>query len=389
MEGWQAKALSEKRPDAAFTALLALVRLGGADTQPMIVKALTAFPPAKLSEEQLLDKLRVYEVSIARQGIPSGETLQLLIADVDPLYPAKTEFLNRELCQILVAVYAPNAVARSVALMKAAPNQEEQLTYIVDLRNVKTGWTADLRRTYLSWWDDGRSNQHPPGVVQWFTDAGIGFNNGSSFKNLLSHALKDAKASMSPEEVAALGNPKQPPPAAKAPAAERKFVKEWTTADLQPLLDQVSKGRDFARGKAGFEAGQCILCHRYQDQGGSVGPDLTAVATRFKRQDILESITEPSKVLSEQYMNTIFTLKDGNVMVGRVIQENETTVQIAQNPFVPLTTPIAKADIKSRDLSKVSPMPTGLLNTFTREEILDLLAFLESMGDPKHPNFGK
>jgi hypothetical protein len=88
-------------------------------------------------------------------------------------------------------------------------------------------------------------------------------------------------------------------------------------------------------------------------------------------------------------MNTIFTLKDGNVMVSRVIQETDTTVLVAQNPFVALTTPVTKADIKSRDLSKVSPMPTGLLNTFTKEEILDLLAFLESMGDPKHPNFGK
>ncbi len=389
VEEWQAKALAEKQPEAAFTALLALVRLGGADTQPAVLKALTAIPSAKLSEDQLLEKLRVIEVSIARQGVPSGDAGQLILADVDPLYPAKTEFLNRELCQILLAINAPNAVARSVALMKAAPNQEEQLTYVVDLRGIKAGWTMDLRRTYFSWWDAGRSAQHPAGVVQWFTDAGIGFNNGSSFKNLVAHALKDAKASVPPEELAALGDPSQPQVAAKAPAADRKFVKEWTTADLQPLLDQVSKGRDFARGKAGFEAGQCILCHRYGELGGSVGPDLTAVATRFKRRDILESITEPSKVLSEQYMNTIFMLKDGNVMVGRVLAENETTVQVAQNPFVATTTPIAKADIKSRDLSKVSPMPSGLLNTFSKEEILDLLAFLESMGDPKHPNFSR
>jgi putative heme-binding domain-containing protein len=241
----------------------------------------------------------------------------------------------------------------------------------------------------MSWWDAGRSKEHPPAVVQWFTDAGIAFNNGSSFAKLVSHALADAKASMSPEEIAALGDVNQPQAAAKAPVADRKFVKEWTTADLQPLLDQVSKGRDFARGKACFEAAQCILCHRYGDQGGSVGPDLTAIATRFKRQDILESITEPSKVIAEIYMNTIFTLNDGNVMVGRVMQETDKTVLIAQNPFVALTTPINKSDIKSRELSKVSPMPTGLLNTFTKEEILDLLAYLESMGDPKHPNFSK
>ena len=45
------------------------------------------------------------------------------------------------------------------------------------------------------------------------------------------------------------------------------------------------------------------------------------------------------------------------------------------------------AAIKSRELSKISPMPVGLLNTFTQDEILDLFAFLESQGDPNHPNF--
>jgi putative heme-binding domain-containing protein len=387
---WQAKALAEQRPDAALTALLALARLGGADAQPAIVKAVTAFPPATLTAEQLLDAVRVIEVSIARQGVPTGDVAKAVIAYADPLYPAKTEFLNRELCQVLLALDAPNAVARTVALLEAAPTQEEQLTYVVDLRSVKSGWTTELRRKYLSWWESGRSSRHPDAVVQWFTDAGIGFNNGSSFKNLLSHALKDAKASMSPEEFAALGDvARQPQATAQAPAAARAFVKDWKTADLQPLLDQVSKGRDFARGKAAFASAQCIACHRYGDQGGAVGPDLTAVATRFKRQDILESITEPSKVISEQYMNSIITMNDGSVIVGRVVQETEKTVTVAQNPFVQVTTSIAKSDIKSRGLSKVSIMPPGLLNTFTKEEILDLLAFLESMGDPGHPDFGK
>ena len=50
---------------------------------------------------------------------------------------------------------------------------------------------------------------------------------------------------------------------------------------------------------------------------------------------------------------------------------------------------VNKADIKSREMSKLSIMPQGLLNTHTEEEILDLLAYLESMGDPKHPNFSK
>jgi putative heme-binding domain-containing protein len=387
---WQAKALAEKQPAAAFTALLALARLGSAETQPAILEALTAFPFAKLTAEQALNKLRVLEVSIARQGVPMGALASEVISDVAPLYPSESEIANRELCQILLALKAPDAVAKTVALLRAATTQEEQMVYAMALRNIKEGWTEELRREYLSWWNEGRSSQHPEHVIQWFTDAGINFNNGASLNGFLNNALNDAKATLTPAELAAMGDLTKLKPAPKAPTVVREFVREWTTADLQPSLDKVGKGRNFARGKATFEAAQCVLCHRYGDQGGAAGPDLTTIATRFKRQDILESMTEPSKVLSEQYMSTVFTTNDGAVVVGRIHQETDDKIEVLINPFDATTTlTVDKAALKSREHSKVSLMPPGLLNTFTEEEVLDLLAFLESMGDPKHPDFSK
>jgi putative heme-binding domain-containing protein len=392
---WQSKAQAEKQPRAAFTALLALARLGAADTQPAILKSLAAIPFANLTEEQTLAKLRVMEVSIARQGVPTGDLAKQVIADLDPQYPAKSEFVNRELSQILLALNAPNAVAKTVALLKAAPTQEEQVTYAMHLRNIKGGWNVELRKTYLSWWNAGRSTEHPAHVVNWFEDAGIRFNNGASFANFMSQAHEAAKFTMSPEEIVALNEilstytathsnkpllPKGPP---------RKVVQEWKTADLQPLLDQVSKGRSFSRGREIYIEAQCAACHRYGDQGGMIGPDLTAVATRFKRQDILESSTEPSKVLSEQYMNTAIETVAGQVHIGRIVEETPEKVVLRKNPLEPETITIKKSEIESRSLSKVSPMPAGLLNTFTKEEILDLMAYLESLGDPTHPNFKK
>src|SRR5581483_11570327 len=95
------------------------------------------------------------------------------------------------------------------------------------------------------------------------------------------------------------------------------FVKEWKMDDIQPLLAQVGKGRNFNQGRDAFEVAQCNLCHRMGNAGGSIGPDLTAVSSRFQRRDILESILEPSKVVSEQYMNTAIRTKDGETVVGR------------------------------------------------------------------------
>jgi putative heme-binding domain-containing protein len=387
---WQAKALAEKQPDAAFTALLALARLGGPDTQPSIFQALSALSTASLTEEQLLNQLRVISVSLARQGIPTGTSAPSLFQFVDPLYPAKTEALNRELCQILLALNAPHAVSRTVMLLRAAPTQEEQLTYVVALRNIKTGWTENLRRDFLHWFNGGRSRQHPLHVTQWFKDAGINFNNGASFDGFIKKALQAVTATMTPTEVTALGDLTKVKPTVTAPAEPRQFVKEWTQAELEPLMPKVSRGRDFARGKAAYAAAQCLLCHRYGDEGGASGPDLTNVATRFKRQDLLASILEPSKVLSEQYVITIFTTKDNSVVAGRISQENADTVIVMTNPLDPsVTTTLATADISSRELSKVSLMPPGLLNTFKEDEILDLIAYLESMDDAKHPHFQK
>ena len=201
LDQWRSKALQEKQPQAALTALLALARLGDAETQPELIKSLMAIPPASLTEEQLLEKLRVIEVSIARQGVPTGDVAKHLVASLDPLYPAKSESVNRELCQILLALNAPGAVAKTIALLQAAPTQEEQITYVVNLRNVKAGWTPELRRAYLTWWNTARTAEHPPQVVAWFEDAGIRFNNGASFANFMAHAHEEAKFTMTPDEI--------------------------------------------------------------------------------------------------------------------------------------------------------------------------------------------
>jgi hypothetical protein len=60
---------------------------------------------------------------------------------------------------------------------------------------------------------------------------------------------------------------------------------------------------------------------------------------------------------------------------------------IRPNPLAPETVTVMKSEIEERKLSKISPMPAGLLDTFTQEDILDLLAYMESLGDSNHDNF--
>jgi len=118
-----------------------------------------------------------------------------------------------------------------------------------------------------------------------------------------------------------------------------------------------------------------------------VGAELTAASSKYTRRDILESILEPSKVISEQYQNTMIMTTSGKILDGRILEENADRIVLQPNPLQPEKLEIKKANIDKRAPSKVSPMPQGLVNTFTKDEILDLLAFIESAGKKDHPAF--
>ena len=165
------------------------------------------------------------------------------------------------------------------------------------------------------------------------------------------------------------------------------LVSEWKPEELFPLLDRVGRGRSFDAGKQAFSGAQCVLCHRMGQTGGLTGPDLTAVASRFNRHDLLDSMLNPSRVIDDKFRNIVFTLKSGDTVVGTIERENEETVTIRTSPLLPQTVALQQSNIARRELSLISPMPPGLLNVLTQNQILDLLAYLESGGDPKHGDF--
>jgi putative heme-binding domain-containing protein len=392
---WKSRALAETNPAAALTALLAVARLGGTESQAELFHAIGKFPLPQLADEaQQLEKLRVIEVAISRQGKPAPEIAAPLIAELSPLFPAKTIPLNRELCQILLALDAPDAIARTLALLAAAPTQEEQVTYLFHLRTITNGWTPALRRTFLAWFaSQPKPARHPDYVLRWFPEAGRDYSNGTSYDNFLVKIRRAAISNIPQQEIAAyqplIDSWPEPLQNLRKSKKQRGFVQEWKMADIEGDLAQVGRGRNFAQGQDALFAVQCLMCHRVGDDGGSVGPELTTVSSRFSRRDILESILEPSKVVSEQFANTDFVLKNGDSATGRIVSETAETVVIRPSMLAPDMREIRKADIKSREISKLSPMPPGLVNILTKQEILDLLAFLESGGHADGAPFKK
>ena len=135
-----------------------------------------------------------------------------------------------------------------------------------------------------------------------------------------------------------------------------------------------------------FTASLCRTCHQVKGEGGIAGPDLTQLGTRFSNKDMLEAIIAPSKTISDQYGSTVFFLKTGGSVLGRLIRQDNEKYYISQNPFDTQTIKvILKKNVVRTRVSEISPMLPGMINGLNPDELKDLMAFLKSGGNPNHP----
>ncbi|MCI0546131.1 MAG: heme-binding protein, partial [Candidatus Rokubacteria bacterium] len=120
-------------------------------------------------------------------------------------------------------------------------------------------------------------------------------------------------------------------------------------------------------------------------EGGSVGADLSKAADEYPGADLLRQILEPSLRIKDEHRVVGVVLKDDRRYKGMIVRRDADALHLAENLQEPgKTVEIRKADVARMVPSDLSPMPTGLLVMFKREEILDLMAYLASKGDPKH-----
>jgi putative heme-binding domain-containing protein len=387
---WREKALAESDTRKAIAAIVALARVSGRDEyhrkdsdakpdpalQGQMLAALDRIDWAKLDTSERLDLIRAYELVFIRLGRPDDAARERLAAKFDATFPAATKELNIHLANMLVYLEAPSAATKTMALLRTALTQEEQIEYVLALRALATGWTMPLREEYF----------------QWFNTKGAAFRGGNTFASSLRTIKTEAAKTLTDEERTALKPILEAAPERLSPEqmlAARKLVKEWTMSELLPIIERgLEGGRDYERGRKLYSDVACAACHRFDQEGGSVGPDLTAVAGRFSARDLLESIVEPSKTISDQYGAIVIETKSGRVITGRVGNLSGESLQVIENMLDPgRFTRVRRSDIESIEPSPLSMMPKDLLNTLTAEEIQDLFAYLLARGDRSHAMF--
>jgi putative heme-binding domain-containing protein len=390
-ETWQVRAIAETDPARALSALLALVHATGQDpfhhprkpADPIpgaalkrpILDALTRLDWEKLTDPQRLDLLRIYGNLFNRMGWPDRTARGRLIQRFDPLFPAKNRELNTELCQLLVYLEAPGIAAKALKLMADAPTQEEQMDYAKSLRVLQTGWTPSQRAEYFAWYLKAAN-----------------YKGGSSFQGFLRLMKADALATLTDTDKAEL----QPVLAAKPTAATpvvgkpRPIYRHWTLDELVPKVEAGLTRRDFDRGRRLFGEAKCFACHRFDNEGGAAGPDLTQASGRFSVRDLLESIVEPSKTISDQYAAVVLTTTDGKVVTGRIVNHAGDSMMVMTDMLDPDGQVNVNAKkVESVEKSPVSMMPADLLDPFKEDEVLDLVAYLLSRGDRSNRMFAR
>jgi putative heme-binding domain-containing protein len=169
--------------------------------------------------------------------------------------------------------------------------------------------------------------------------------------------------------------PKEPPLPNMTAAAATPSKYKFDELLHYVIHDPVGSNGDPKRGRLVFEKAQCLKCHRYGREGEGIGPDLTTVSKRFDRRYILESIMEPSKVISDQYRSMVIVTKTGQEIMGLLAPQTDGIAVITSDATKVMLKP---AEIEERHVSLVSIMPEKLLDPLTKQEIADLFAFMQS-----------
>ncbi|MCC9602492.1 c-type cytochrome [Stieleria sp. JC731] len=164
--------------------------------------------------------------------------------------------------------------------------------------------------------------------------------------------------------------PDRPP--AVLPAADQS---RWDFEELVSYLES-DQGRsgDPANGKLAFTKAQCAQCHRFGNYGEAIGPDLSGIARRFTKREIIESILYPAHVVSDQYASRKLLTLDGKVHVGMVSEQTDGTIVVRDSNNAMA---LVEADNVDQILpSNTSIMPSGLIDNLTQREISDLMSYL-------------
>ncbi|MDZ4861771.1 MAG: HEAT repeat domain-containing protein, partial [Candidatus Hydrogenedentes bacterium] len=371
-----------KEHRALIEGVLALVHTqhSADDMNAVFDKIASGYAPT--DEDELLAGLRVIQLAFIRdaQGTDRSAFSKTVGESLLALFPSDSPAVNRELQILLAHMEGPGTIDKLLAYQTPDKSQEEQIHTAYCLRTIQSGWTREQRDKFIAWFDHARE-----------MDGGASFEGFIEFiwqdtltllpddEKQLAAARKDAQIAKRNEEALALLTQLQnetQPGASELAQMSAQEIREYLEYDpmAYPKNDE-----DWARANEGgakvFTKARCINCHVFGTIGKGGGPDLSTVASRFRRGDLIDAIMEPSKVISDQYIGLEVDLSDLTTVTGMLVTEDDKILTLID--VTGKRVDIPKSEIEERRPATRSIMPEGLLHTMNLGELVHLVNFLE------------
>jgi putative heme-binding domain-containing protein len=148
---------------------------------------------------------------------------------------------------------------------------------------------------------------------------------------------------------------------------------------LPPITELAKMTGDAARGAEIYrrETTMCINCHQVRGEGRDVGPALTEIGSKLPKEALYEAILDPNAGVSFGFEAWQVQLKSGDEAYG--LKVSETPSEVAIKDVGGIVTRYKKSEIASMQQTKTSIMPSGLQQTLSTQEFVDLIEYLASL----------
>ncbi len=406
---WRDRVLAETHTVRALEAMAAYVFTAPdrADLLPLVDRQIAWMGRSDLSIDLQLRLLRAFQLTaieaarltqpappaaVRRDGQAGFQAQTITAGDIDAArlqqvhqkligrFPSTDERLTRELADVLAFCNQPGASVKIFAAMPPGDtNTALQIHLLKSLRTSTAGWSAGQKAALVdvyaraAQWRGGASF---PGFINLLFEATVaGF---SADEKQMAYGKVPQFAPLTEAELAAASASAARARTANPGIARSRGIRAISREETfdEQIFTPLRTPAQPARGRTHFEQA-CAQCHRFGSVGTDFGPDLSTLASRFKKRDVVEAILWPSRAVSDQYQSVEVATTDKRTLFGLVAREDADKIAIQMTPAErPIE--IAKATIASRKPSPVSLMPEGLVDDLSQSQLSDLLAFLLS-----------
>ena len=407
------------------------------EMRPVFDKLIALMQRATLTPDERMRVLRTFEVAAAQ--VPSGVDPEIkkqvhaaLVKYMPATPPAGTwvactnrtggaaqcsqYLLAHHMAKVLAYTGEPDVIEKILAIVpKGEDDQPGQIDLMYSLRVLDTGWTKEQKQQVIDWYAKAakwRGGSTFAGHVNNIFDATIdvfsedekqlAYKAAPLFAPITEEVAAPAAAPAAPAPgAAAPGAPPAAAPGAGAPAAGAPAIAgapgrgfggrgrgPSVPLDRQERYENLVFPRGGGPGSLAGRGGApnatdgervfretCAQCHRFGTLGNDYAPDLTKVADRLPRRDILRAIFFPSEKVDPKYATAVVVTKDGRTLRGLVLSETADKI-VLKTATDPEPIALAKAQVAKRTAERNSIMPDDLADTVTDAGVRDVTAYI-------------